>query len=1069
MQTNNVCVAILTNLPQSEMDFLKSKNCILPIYPGLDEYEGEKLEAILSMIEGRFKQCTIAIDNQNNSSKAADDWLDRNQNIINGKLKISHSVFKFDHWQNSPTFQDRVKKVHELYDTNLQYRESVDQVALESGKDLEYVLSESILELLWLNEKYDYIICTTERNAAVSNALTSIEMRRGKFFLRPVQIEFGISKEEERLELTTETLDQIINTSPGHIYWKDRNGVCLGCNLMQAQSFGFQDVASAIGKSDFDVLDHDAAMQVRKNDLEVMRSGKSCAIEEVCKFDGKLHTFLSHKTPLRNSRGEIVGVFGVSLDITEQKNILHSLDIVKSHKSYKASLLNLTEDERDFTKSKTCVVPISVGSSAHEGEKFRATLNTVNAHFKKCTIVVSDTLQRHTIAISRDDNKSADELYDLSKLLGDEWIARNEKVIKEELKIPYEIIRWDHWLESEQFAQNIIRVREAYVSNKQYKLSVDKAIDEFIDRYKKHQIDEGRISQNSLEYLFEESTCVLQWFDEHYDYMIYPNGKNNAVYTALKLFRPIQSKSLLHYVGIKFEERNSHETVSDFNQITLNNIIQTLPGNVYWKDRQGVALGCNLMQAKVMGVDNPESLLGKSEFDLVDYNQALEIRKNDLDVMRSGKLIVMEENVELSGKNFTFLSYKTPLMDEKKVVVGILGVSLDITKQKEAEKKLSEQNQALLKAIEAKREFLNNISHEIRTPLSCILKMSHLLYDDWEKYPNNEARKAHLKMAVDGSERLKNVLSNLLDLSKASDGKIEYDKKPYSLVKSVEDVISEFVDQKHRIHTKFDNGMDFELIYDHCKIEQVIRNLLANALTYGGSGDINITLSEKGGFVVFVITDRGVGVPEDELEEIFKIFTQSTRTGGSGGTGIGLSISKSIIEDHGGFIWAKNNKDGVGSHFSFKLPIESMICVTPPKPELIPSTPVYIAEPEDRPTLLVIDDDSSILEVSKLVFHKMGFNVITANSGAFGLERLRNEYDSIDVVLLDMMMPDLHGLEVLHVIAADDELKKMPIYIYSGISSREEINEALSLGALGFIDKTSSSDAIAKILTRFLS
>lgn len=763
------------------------------------------------------------------------------------------------------------------------------------------------------------------------------------------------------------------------------------------------------------------------------------------------------------------------LDITKQIEILKTINI-DTHSTYKqkscvASLTNLPQQDKDFLKSKSCIVSISVGGKAHEGEKFSATLSMVNARFKKCLIVVGDTLQRHTLAISSNKQNSF-ELYALAKRHGDEWLQRNMQTITNELHIPYQIVRWDHWLNSDKFSNNFAKTRKLYDTNALFRRSIHQVIEKFMHRHvqRSSAIIKNNIADHSINYLLEECACMLQWFDEGYEYEVYPSKRIQALSYFFETAEPTRSLRLMQSAQVRFDKAPVSIT-QDMNQ-TINSILKLMPGHVYWKNKHGVYLGCNLQQAQSYRLNDINELLGKSDFDIFDYDVAYGIRQNDLDVMRSGKLLVVEESAEILGQYSTFLSYKIPLKDSNSNVVGILGVSLDITKQKEAERQLSEKNHLLTEALRAKQDFLHNISHEIKTPMSCILKMSNLLYEDWEKYPNNEARKAHLKMAVESNNRLQSVLLNLLDLSKVNAGKMQYDKKSYSLKQSAKDVISEFIDQQYRIHLicHDKDKNDFIGIYDHFRIEQVIRNLLANAISYAKTGDITITISSKDGFLVFEIIDQGIGVPEDELQYIFQIFTQSSRTTTCvGGTGIGLSISKTIIADHGGSIVAMNNKNGIGSHFSFKLPVDSSTSLSKSDDSSL-TNDVFIERQNksEKPTLLVIDDDVSILQVSELIFNKMGFKTILANSGASGLEMLQNFSEIIDVVLLDMMMPDIHGLKVLRKIKADSKLCKTPVYMYTGISNKDETDKAIKIGACGSIDKTSSSEKIVGVLSKFL-
>jgi hypothetical protein len=740
----------------------------------------------------------------------------------------------------------------------------------------------------------------------------------------------------------------------------------------------------------------------------------------------------------------------------------------------KAVLTCMPTEEKDYLKCKSCVVSISVGSQAHEGEKFRATIKMVNKYFQKCIIVMGDTLQRHTMASNFVD-KTADDLRNLSEHLGDEWLGRNFEAIKDELKIPYEIVRWDHWLNDDKFPGHLEIVKNLYTTNQEFKSSVDETIEEFMKRYKSRNpnLNEQKIIANSLNYLLEECACMLQLIDLGYDYEVYTSKRTRAMSVFIQLVEPIKSLYLLKFAQTRFDEMVK-KSEANFDTIATDHIVRTIPGHIYWKNKQGVYLGGSLQQAKSYGLKEVKDLLGKTDFDFLEYKEAHKVRANDLAVMRSGVVQISEESAVILGKYETFISYKTAIKDQDGAVMGILGVSLNITKQKEAEEKLASANKKLHEAMKAKTTFLHNLTHEIRTPLSCIFRSSQLLYDAWDEFADNEARKAQLKIALDSNKRLQSVINNLLDLSKNQAGKMNYNIETHSIEKSVRDVISEFITYKDLINFDCDMPPGFSFEYDSFRIEQVIRNLLANAIIYGAEGNINISISQKGNDVVFSIKDQGIGIPESELEKIFDVFAQSSKTNATAGTGIGLSICKKVIHDHGGNIWARNNFGEKGSNFFFSIPIDRSLQSSNYSDKKITNAELNDAYSTDakgvrkKPTMLLIDDDQSILQVSKLVFTRMGFDMLLANSAQSGLDILQANPNTIKIVLLDVMLQDLSGLELLRIIKENPKIRHIPVYMHSGISIQSEIDEAISLGAVGFIDKTASIEEVSSILAKFL-
>jgi PAS domain S-box-containing protein len=351
-------------------------------------------------------------------------------------------------------------------------------------------------------------------------------------------------------------------------------------------------------------------------------------------------------------------------------------------------------------------------------------------------------------------------------------------------------------------------------------------------------------------------------------------------------------------------------------------ILSNLPGHLYWKDVNNIFLGCNLEQAKTFGLTEPTQVIGKTNFDFFDKATAQQLHDNDAQVMQSGAMIEKEEKI---GDDQYFLSKKVPLKDAYGHIIGLVGTSMNITKQKALETRLARQAADLTEALELKERILRNVSHEIRTPLTGMSGISEGTLYMWSKLTDKE-KKDNLVQAVKCQKALVELVVSMLDIAKLKSGTDELVIEKNDIVKLVRDIVDEFSRANSNILLEVEPGLDTVMHCDRIKILQVLRNLIGNAIKYSEKDSpiavsIKQTKDRQFAHVLEIsITDQGVGVPEDELRAIFEPFHESKRTRRrEGGTGLGLSICKEIVDAHGGKIWAQSNK--VGTTFIFTVPV----------------------------------------------------------------------------------------------------------------------------------------------------
>jgi CheY-like chemotaxis protein len=330
------------------------------------------------------------------------------------------------------------------------------------------------------------------------------------------------------------------------------------------------------------------------------------------------------------------------------------------------------------------------------------------------------------------------------------------------------------------------------------------------------------------------------------------------------------------------------------------------------------------------------------------------------------------------------------------------------------------------------------------------------LYESWENLAESEKYRMAGIIAHSG-DRLMGLMNNILDLSKFSAGKIEATfAQDVDIAKLIEDAVKtgETLAESERKDITFkveiDHSVKRKIECDGTRITQVLMNLVNNAVSYSDDGEIIVKASDANGKLKISVSDAGVGIPENEKTMIFEAFTQSTLTRDpSKGKGLGLAISSEIIGLHHGQIWAENNKNKQGSTFSFIIPYEQGLA----KAKLLANEKANQQESKLIGRVLLVDDEEICLRMGGMVLETMGLTVVTANGGIPALDYLRAHPNEIDVVLLDLMMPDMYGLNVLEAIKADPNLKHIQVIIQSGLSNSQEMAKAQKLGAAGHLSK----------------
>lgn len=363
----------------------------------------------------------------------------------------------------------------------------------------------------------------------------------------------------------------------------------------------------------------------------------------------------------------------------------------------------------------------------------------------------------------------------------------------------------------------------------------------------------------------------------------------------------------------------------------LQDLMEHVPDVIYFKDRKGRLVLVNSAHAKGLGL-KPEEVTGKTDFDIFPKKRAQMMAKDDEHVMNTGKPIIdkIERSTRPDGIDNYVSTTKIPRYDEKGNIIGLIGITRDITQRMQLEH-LREEKAQIEKKLEAleelnkmKSEFVSVASHELRTPLA-IIKEALMLVFDGVAGPINEKQKELFTKAKDNIERLTNIINELLDISRIERGKF---KLNYSLV-NLSDLLRDSSDffkrsaQEKDITLKYSlPKKEVNLFLDLVRINQVLNNLISNAIKFTEEGgEVKVELKVLETRVRVEVSDTGIGIAKQDLPKLFNKFVQIHKEPGQErkGVGLGLSIAKELVERHGGEIWAES-KLGVGSRFYFTLP-----------------------------------------------------------------------------------------------------------------------------------------------------
>jgi PAS domain S-box-containing protein len=835
---------------------------------------------------------------------------------------------------------------------------------------------------------------------------------------------------EEALNESRKIFHLLIESLPQNIYAKDVDGRFIFANQNYCTTQG-KTLQQILDKTDFDLHPTELAEKYFLDDQRVIKTGKTIELEEEHQPVGGRKSYVQViKTPFYYAKGQPAGILGIFWDITERRQTEEGI-------RQRVRALELLYES---------------------GLAFSHLLNPKDIA-QKIIELLGEKLDWHHTAI---------------RLVG----AQDDSL---------ELVAFDQ--RGMENATNDL-ITEAHIS---------KLITKFGEGISGWALEQSKIIRSGD--VSNDPHYLASFPDIHSGlYVPLKSGERKLGVISIESDRPNAFSeadeqlisTLANQAAIAFENARLYEEINQYTEELEQRVIKRTAEIEFTRKRLDLAVKAGGIGIWEVNLKENKLFWDKRMHDIYDtdpaeFNNSLDtwwenIHVEDLeqtqtrfaDALQKTGIFSDEHRIVRSDGSLRYTSVDgLVLSDAEYTPERVIGVNVDITMHKQAEEALRLANAEMERALRIKNEFLSTMSHELRTPLNAILGISESL-EEQISGKLNEKQIKYVHTINESGRHLLELINDILDLSKIEAGKLEIEPQPISVEKLCSSslrMIKELALKKSlSISFKLDENVKM-ILGDERRLKQSLVNLLGNAVKFTPQGKkigLEVNGSAKTNEVTFTVWDEGIGITEEDIQRLFKPFVQvnASLTREYSGTGLGLALVAQMVRLHGGQIKLTSELK-VGSRFTVTLPWLPTEQERQLPLNLLPQANNSKTSEKRTGKILVVDDTEDVTQLIKEYLEHKGYEVFIAHDGRQAVLLAKQERPQL--ILMDIMMPELNGIEATKQIRADASLNRVLIIGLTALAMPKDREECLAAGMNGYLSKPIEMYALSQVVEDYLT